>query len=380
VSEGPAVSESTADRVRAVLSEAYERASVIAETEGVSAEANAAGVKLAELARSLGALNHASRGVALTLSAYKAVAPQQDITAHMTDFPGGFAGRAIDTDVTVPFLQAHSLPKSSQSHWLTRRIVERRLTKGLIPKTTPKQAGPLLVQVVNAVNDSNDPEVAAAVVTLIMLELVLERNRSRVSLTRPKHLTIAEVVALLDRHFSRYYKKNAPRLPQLAMYAAYECLLDSVERYSALALDPLLSVKAADRKAGTVGDVVVRSEGVPFEGVEVKLGIPVSQTHVFDAIDKLRSATVERYFVLSTAGVDSGDRDAVEQLVGEFRASNGCEIIVNGVVETISYYMRLLESPFDFIVRYVNLVETDDDLGYEHRVAWNEICAELHGT
>jgi DNA (cytosine-5)-methyltransferase 1 len=375
--ESVEVEESIAERVRAVIAEAYDRASEIVTTGDAAEEAGVLGGELAKATRRLGSLDHASRGVALTLSAYKAVVPEQDITAHMIGFAGGFAARPVDTTVTVPFLTVHSLSHSSQSHWLTRRIVEQPLARDLKPKTTPKDAGPLLVEVVNAVNDAGSPDVARAAVTLLMLELVLERNRSRVALTRPKQVTIAEVAWLLDRHFSRRYTKNAPRLPQLAMYAVYQCLMDSVERYKGLTLDPLLSVKAADRKAGTVGDVVVRDEGIPFEGVEVKLGIAVADTHVYEAIDKLRSTTVQRYFIVSTAGVDETQRDEIDGLAEDFRRSNGCEIVVNGVIETVAYYLRLLESPFDFIVRYANLVESDTDLGYEHRVAWNEICTEL---
>lgn len=127
------------EQVRSVLERAYARALEIEQSDDRSIETAAAGEELADAARALGSIQHAARGAALTLCAYKAVVPAQDVTAHMVEFPGGFAARPVDAEVTVPFLQEHSLPKSSESHWLTRRIVEQPLHPQLVPKTTPKR-------------------------------------------------------------------------------------------------------------------------------------------------------------------------------------------------------------------------------------------------
>lgn len=59
-----------------------------------------------------------------------------------------------------------------------------------------------------------------------------------------------------------------------------------------------------------------------------------------------------------------------------FLETNGCEIIVNGVYETIKYYLRLLKSTNDFVNAYTELLAIDEDINYEHKVAWNAICAE----
>ncbi len=138
-------------------------------------------------------------------------------------------------------------------------------------------------------------------------------------------------------------------------------------------------MKAADRKSGTVGDIVLTTNGRPAEAIETKLGKPIGTAEVSEAIEKIRAATVERYFILSTSGIAPEQAKDVRRLCAAFRASNGCEIIVNGVLETIRYYLRLLVSPYDFILAYAAVVETDDDLDYEHRLAWNDICAEFAG-
>ena len=75
-------------------------------------------------------------------------------------------------------------------------------------------------------------------------------------------------------------------------------------------------------------------------------------------------------------GVADGEIDEIANLTHSFRRSNGCEIIVNGVLDTIKYYLRLIDSPATFINLYTALVEADPDLGYEHRLAWNEVCAK----
>jgi DNA (cytosine-5)-methyltransferase 1 len=136
-------------------------------------------------------------------------------------------------------------------------------------------------------------------------------------------------------------------------------------------------MKAADRKAGTVGDVVVLQAGMPFEAVEVKHGVPIATIHVVEAIAKLETAAARRYFILSTAGIAESDREEIVDLSAQFRKSNGCEIVTDGVIESIRYYLRLLDDPVEFVNRYATLVQEDSDLGYEHRTAWNEICAEL---
>jgi DNA (cytosine-5)-methyltransferase 1 len=138
-------------------------------------------------------------------------------------------------------------------------------------------------------------------------------------------------------------------------------------------------MKAANRKSGSVGDIDVLRGNQPVESVEVKFGKPVSIHDINEAIQKIKSKTVERYLILSTAGVENDEADQIANKIIEFKRANGCEIIVNGVLESIAYYLRLIRSTTDFILKYTSHVESDTDLGYEHRVAWNEICQTILG-
>ena len=330
----------------------------------------------------LSSLNHAGRGVALTLLAYKACVPEQDVRAHKEEISGGFSASTIETKYTVPFLLKHNLPRSVETHWLTQTFsYAGKLNEEAVLKTTPKKVGPLLVQVVNRIESEFTPAKVNAVVELVLARLIEFRNRDRVALTIPKSLEISAVLLHLKSHFEESYSKNAPRLPQCALYAMYRCLANEISRYRDLDLKPLGRMKAADRKAGTVGDIELHKDGLPFEAVEIKLGIPVRLIHFHEACEKVKSHTVQRYYILSTKGTDPADVKAINKEKAAFFRANGCEVIVNGVYETLAYYLRLLPSTATFLATYTSLMNDDEDVTYEHKTTWNKICeTAAHST
>lgn len=362
------------ERFRLKLAECYPVANARVEAAEKYPHGESVEVKATvELAR----LKHACRGAALTLLVYKLVNPDQDIRAHKDEYPNGFSARRFDTRETIPFLIEHSLPRSVESHWLTQTLsFAPSFTHDCVLKTTPKRCGPLLIDVVNYGQIASAP-VLQSMVEAIVCELIKIRNDDKVILTRPKALSIDKVKKLLVMHFQRGYKSSAPRLPQLAIYAMYQSLMPHVKRYEGQKLTNLERLKSADRKRGTVGDIVVEEGGVPVEAVEIKFNKPISATDVSEAIDKVRAASVRRYYLLSTSGTATDDEDRITALKTEFLERNGCEIIVNGVVESIGYYLRLLSDTSSFLANYAELVEVDHDTAYEHRIAWNECCSEV---
>lgn len=329
-------------------------------------------------AKKLAEIKHAFRGAALTLLSYKFVHPNQDITAHKDEYQNGFSARAYDTKVTIPFLIEHSLPRSVETHWLTQTIsFAPPLVRGTPLKTVPKQCGPLLIEVVNDANEAQDLQIVYFMMVAIMMQLIIIRNKNKVVMTRPKNLAIDLVKTLIYKHLHHKYKNNAPRLPQLAIFSIYKCILDKMLRFEGQKLEPLQRMKSADRKAGTVGDIVVSMNGSPIEAVEIKFGKPIAIIDISEAIEKVRAESVSRYYLLSTEGVSKEDAELILKKKSEFLKQNGCEIIVNGVIDTIGYYLRLLPNTTEFLANYVDLVESDDDTGYEHRISWNDICREI---
>jgi len=325
----------------------------------------------------LGATNNAARGIALTLSLYKLIEPTQDIRAHKSQYEGGFSARTFDTKVTVPFLVSKTLPRNVETHWLSQTFsFAGPYVHGSVLKTQPAVAGPLMIEVVNAVNDGGTDR-AAAVVVGLLVEFIKVRNADIVVLTRPKDLPIHKVRELLEMHLAGPYKANAPRLPQLIFFAVYRCLVKHIGRYDGAVLEPLERLKSADRKRGTIGDVVVARAGRRIEAVEIKHDQPISYGHVAEAIDKVRAESVTRYYLLSNKGIDPIDRDRIEERAAEFLKQNGCELIINGIFESLSYYLRLLPNTTDFLFEYANLVERDEDTSYEHRIRWNQCCDRI---
>lgn len=325
-------------------------------------------------------VKHAARGAFLTLALFKMCVPEQDVRMCKSEHPNGFSARAVDTSITVPFLLKESLPRNVETHWLTQSFsfAEPWTRERTIP-TKPKQAGLLLVDLVNDLQEvprENVSEAARQAVVATLVGLIEERNRGRVPLTRPKNLTIEQTLRLLVDQCARKYKTNGPRIAQLIIYAVYRSLVDTgAGRFGDMTLDPLGRMKAADRKSGTVGDVVLSVLGRPVEAVETKMGIPVGIVMVLEAQAKIATVSVERYYILSTGGVSRADADDIKERCLSFRDSNGCEVIVDSLINVVEGYLRVLPSTSVFLDAYAGLMEIDEDLDYEHKVIWNEICA-----
>jgi DNA (cytosine-5)-methyltransferase 1 len=370
--------QSASDQFCQVLKECYDVAEAALRAGDLTAQQAVLGAEQFAETEQLSKIKHAARGIALTLAAYKATEPAQDIRLHKSEHEGGFSARSIDNAKTIPFLQSNSLYYNVETHWLSQTFsFAGPYLPDLILKTQPKAAGPLMLRVVNAIQAAADPvSFSKAVLQVIFFALIDERNRGNVALEKPQNLSIDQTILLLKAHFMHGYDKNSPRLPQIAIYAIYQCIMSTMDRYKGLTLGPLERMKAANRKSGSVGDVDVNRGNQPFEAVEVKFQIGISREHVAEAIQKIKTVSVQRYLILSTSGVADGEADEIDKLSDGFRRSNGCEIIVNGVLDTIKYYLRLIDSPSSFINRYTAIVEVDLDLGYEHRLAWNAVCAK----
>ena len=65
------------------------------------------------------------------------------------------------------------------------------------------------------------------------------------------------------------------------------------------------------------------------------------------------------------------------------RSTHGCEVIVNGVLPTIQYYLRRGKRTAAFVAAYTQALQDDfaanTDLKQTHLERWNEILTELNG-
>src|ERR1700710_3138759 len=92
---------------------------------------------------------------------------------------------------------------------------------------------------------------------------------------RPYAFSCDNISALLDKHFNFLYKVNgASRLPVLAFYAIYECLMNELKRFENKKLLPIESHTSPDARSGRIGDIeIVDENNRAFEAIEVKHGI-----------------------------------------------------------------------------------------------------------
>lgn len=316
--------------------------------------------------------------VLTTLLVYKIACPTQDIRYHQSQLEGGFSGRTIDEKHITPFLKKVEFPSMAESGWLTRSLEQAHpYTLDYPGKITPINVKNAFLRILNdiQVNDVS-PEL-----TLIYFFhcLIKEREKLKVDLAKPHSLSIANIIKVLEKHFSAYYKgSGASRLPTLAIYAAYQCMKGQVARYDDKVLCPLESHTSADSQSGRIGDIdIVNSDGTAYEGVEIKHGIQITEQLVKDAYEKFKIYKTDRYYLLTTANMDSADWDSIDNEIEKISKIHGCQVIVNGVYSTLKYYLRLIKDPSEFIDNYVELLKVDKNIKYQHKIKWNEIISDL---
>ena len=56
--------------------------------------------------------------------------------------------------------------------------------------------------------------------------------------------------------------------------------------------------------------------------------------------------------------------------IDEIKREHGCQLILNGVLHTLKYYLRLIDNVEEFISIYSNLIEIDSELKFIHKQYW----------
>ena len=79
--------------------------------------------------------------------------------------------------------------------------------------------------------------------------------------------------------------------------------------------------------------------------------------------------------------MEDEDIDAVRRLTYELRSHHGREIIVNGIIPSLKYYLRLLNDPVMFLDCYGGNLQADFDASTDikrvHLQYWNELLASV---
>lgn len=325
------------------------------------------------------ARSEANKGIAtvlMTLLTHKVVDPAQDIRNHQAQLPNGFSGRSIDKENITPFMKEKSFPSMAESGWLTRSLEQAHPYDLNYPgKITPVQMKEAFLKIIDQVQCHG---VDAKNVLLYYMELLIkQRDDLNIELAKPHSLSISNIIKVLEKHFTYHYScSGASRLPTLAIYAAYQCMMGQVARYDGKVLCPLESHNSADARSGRIGDIDIdNADGTAFEGIEIKHEIRITKQLVTDAYEKFKVYNTDRYYLLTTANMDSADWDAIDNEIKRIAQIHGCQVIVNGVYSSLKYYLRLVTDPAEFIDHYVELLKTDETVKFPHKQAWNDIIS-----
>ena len=313
--------------------------------------------------------------VVITSLVYKIIHPEQDVRKHQSSIPGGYAGRGFDSRFITPFMKEQKFPAMAESGWLTRALEQKApYDNKYTGAITPKELKSIFLSILKRIESGANPK---KFLSHLFQGLILQRDTNRIELSKPTSLTIAAILRLLDKHFtSKYRAEGASRLPVLAIYSAYVCLIGELKRYEGKTLLPLESHTSSDKSSGVVGDINVNDEKERvFESIEIKHGKPIDLQIVKDAYNKFKSSPIDRYYILSTADCEVEELRKIEEEVLRIKNLHGCQVIVNGVMPTLKYYLRLLSNPAEFIFSYTTLLESDKALKFEHKQRWNEIVS-----
>ena len=200
------------------------------------------------------------------------------------------------------------------------------------------------------------------------------REKKKITLATPNISEISKIVGHISSHIMHSYEgKGASRLPVLAIYATLKLVSNEINRFESKHLKELESHSAADSRTKSAGDIEIASEdGDLFEALEIKHGITITEDFVLDIAKKIAPFQLSRYYILTTANPSWIGHD-MQVVLDQIHQKIGCEIIVNGVMPTIHYYLRLVKEPQDVYKYYTALLLEDKSVSHEHREVWNKV-------
>jgi DNA (cytosine-5)-methyltransferase 1 len=321
----------------------------------------------------------------LTTSLVKKIEdPNQDVRYHKVELEGGYSGRTYDTKYVTPFFKDRFARLAmKESGWLTRSIEQPRpFTLDFPGKIRSPRVKESFLQILNDIEENKaNPELY-----LIHLFIYLIRATNTPSVKSyhnisPQKVTIDSIIEKLKLHFSSRYKvAGASKLPVIAIYSIYELLINGPDRYKGKKLKPLKSHLSSDIRAKSIGDIeIVDEDESYFEAIEIKHGKQIDSIMVSDAYEKFKDKEISRYYLLTTAepNIKCDEREAIHIEIEKIKKEHGCEVIANGIIPSLRYYLRLLSNPEMFIERYTENLRLEflksTEIKTEHIEKWKEL-------
>ncbi|MGZ9762898.1 DNA (cytosine-5-)-methyltransferase [Mycoplasma sp. 5912] len=322
--------------------------------------------------------------VLVTSLVYKILHPHQDIRLHQANMKNGYSGRSFDAKYITPFLkQKQFLGAMKESGWTTRTLEQNFAYNldypGKISNIDIKNA---FLSILYDVQELNiDPRLyLKSLFALSIKQKEIKSVNILNPITNKTQITIDDIINLLNQHFYYNYKsRGASILPVIALYSIYQCILKENHRYKDKILNPLSSHYSSDKSSKNVADIIIKNkDGSLFEAIEVKFNIKANDILLADSYIKFKNTSIQRFYLLSTVKQDETER--INQLINKIKLEHGCQVVVNGVLESIKYYLRLLHNTENFIENYINNMKENNEINSEHKIAWNHIINDFKNT
>ena len=314
--------------------------------------------------------------VLITLLVHKLIEQKQDIRFFQNKMKKGFSARTIDTKYITPTLKELKLPSMAESGWLTRSLEQPYpYTLKYEGEISGKDMKKSFLKIIDSFQKNF--LIAESFLRLILNGAISSRDKNHIAIKKISNgdeLPISTIIYLLEEHFTENYKTHGgSKLPVLAFYAMYKVLIIELGRYKNCKLLPLGSHTASDRTSKSSGDIEIAKNGKIFESVEIKLDKQVDITIVRIAYEKVVRFDLVRYYILSYTGISKDDKENINKLILEIKKKHGCQLIVNGLLHTLRYYLRLISDSKIFFNNYIELVKKDSELKPIHKIKLKEL-------
>lgn len=309
--------------------------------------------------------------------------PSQDVRYHRRGLPGGYSGRSYDTKYITPFLKER-FPQIAmkEAGWLTRSLEQAHPYTLDYPGKIRKIKQPFLLILNDVeVNKASAENFLIAIFIQLINQTIQQKKLIEIKPPIEKDIDINSIINCLETLFSL---PGSSKLPVLAIHSLYEVMIREVGRYSNKILKPLRAHTSPDMRAGEIGDIeVVDANGKYFEVIEIKHLKAINIVDVKDAYDKFKTHPVKRYYLLTTAEpfIRKEEEEKIEQILSQIKKEHGCEVIINGILPAIKYYLRLLRNSYLFIEAFTNKLREELTRGVEiredHFRTWLELLGRI---
>jgi DNA (cytosine-5)-methyltransferase 1 len=164
----------------------------------------------------------------------------------------------------------------------------------------------------------------------------------------------------------------------VAIYTIYQLLLENVKIYQDKKLLSLKTHTTSDRHMGYADIEVYGRDKEPFEMVEVKHKISIDKTMISGVLGKIKDTPIKRYFILTTAPKNfKGSKKNIFDLVHKIKVKFNKDLIPNGIIPSLKYYLRLIPDLREFLDKYTenlsNEFRQSSDVKEFHIKGWQAI-------